>query len=105
MYNTGHLWANMARPVSRMICFSLAILYYMFDPASKPAKTKKPRGSKSSKTAAKVALMKMKLKAEGDSTPEEEKVYLQVLLPRGSTTTSKPLYFSKVRGISILFDS
>ena len=64
--------------------------------ASKPAKAKKPRGGKASKTAAKVALMKMKLKAVGDSTPEEDKVYLQVLLPRECETTSKPMFFSKV---------
>ena len=40
--------------------------------------------------------MKMKLKAVGDSTPEEDKVYLQVLLPRECETTSKPMFFSKV---------
>ena len=43
--------------------------------ASKPVKPKKVKGSKSSKTAAKVALMKMKLKAVGDSTPEEDRIY------------------------------
>ena len=64
--------------------------------ASKPAKTKKARGGKSSKTAAKVALMKMKLKAVGDSTPEEDRVYLLVLPPNGSGTSSKPMFFSKV---------
>ena len=40
--------------------------------------------------------MKMKLAAVGESTPEEDRVYLQVLLPRNCGLTSKPMFFSKV---------
>ena len=66
--------------------------------ASKESKPKKARGGKSSKTAAKVALMKMKMHAVGDtSTPEEEKVYFQVLLPKSASIKSKPMFFSKVK--------
>ena len=69
---------------------------------------KKPRGKKSSKTAAKVALMKMKLHAVGDTKiPDFDRVYLQVVLPGGSVSkgTTKPLFFSKVYGISGYFAS
>ena len=64
---------------------------------------KKLRGKKSSKTAAKVALMKMKLHAVGDTKiPDFDRVYLQVVLPGGAVSkgTTKPLFFSKVYGIS-----
>lgn len=73
--------------------------------ASKPAKPRKSRGSKSSKTAAKVALMKMKLAAVGESTPEEEKVFLQILLPSNCGTASEPMFFSKTWSIGRVIDS
>ncbi len=59
---------------------------------------RKGQGRKSKATAAKVALMKIKMKAVGDkSTPDSEKVYLHVLLPLGSKDNTKPMFFSKVK--------
>lgn len=67
--------------------------------ASKPAIVKKSRGgAKSSKTAAKVGLMKMKMHAKGDSgCPETERVYLRVYPPCLCTKDPQPMFFSKVR--------
>ncbi|XP_022344600.2 AN1-type zinc finger protein 1-like [Crassostrea virginica] len=69
---------------------------------------KKPRGKKSSKTAAKVALMKMKLHAVGDTKiPDFDRVYLQVVLPGGAVSkgTTKPLFFSKTWSVGRVIDA
>jgi len=48
-----------------------------------PIKIRKPRSVKAQKTAAKVQLMKLKMKSKGDSgLPQEERVYLLVTLPK-----------------------
>ncbi|XP_061197863.1 AN1-type zinc finger protein 1-like isoform X2 [Saccostrea echinata] len=68
---------------------------------------KKPRGKKSSKTAAKVALMKMKLHAAGDTKiPEFDRVYFSVVLPGGSVSKgpNKPLFFSKTWSVGRVID-
>lgn len=44
---------------------------------------KKPRNAKSQRTAAKVQLMKLKMKSAGNkSLPQDEKVFFQILLPK-----------------------
>ncbi|KAM8966650.1 AN1-type zinc finger protein 1 [Pelodytes ibericus] len=59
-----------------------------------PAKVRK--GAKNSETAAKVALMKLKLHAVGDkSLPQAERVYFQVFLPKITKDRSKPMFFCK----------
>ncbi|CAL8312573.1 unnamed protein product [Merluccius merluccius] len=59
-----------------------------------PAPPKGRRGAKSSATAAKVALMKLKLHATGDKgLPQTERTYLQVYLPRESAQPSQPMFF------------
>ncbi|XP_042322244.1 AN1-type zinc finger protein 1 isoform X1 [Sceloporus undulatus] len=56
--------------------------------------TKRCKGAKSSETAAKVALMKLKMHASGDkSVPQTERIYFQVFLPKGSKEKSKPMFF------------
>ncbi|KAG7249612.1 hypothetical protein CRUP_037388, partial [Coryphaenoides rupestris] len=62
---------------------------------SKPSAAPKGRhGAKSSATAAKVALMKLKLHAAGDNgLPQVERTYFQVRLPRGSAQPSQPMFF------------
>ena len=68
---------------------------------SQPVKGK-GKGRKSKVTAAKVALMKIKMSATGDrGVPDTERVYLRVVLPAGTATRSKPMYFSKVNTESI----
>jgi len=72
---------------------------------SKPAPTRKGRGRKSKATAAKVALMKIKQKASGErGTPETERVYLNIILPLGSSVSSKPMYFSQKWTIGRVID-
>lgn len=59
-----------------------------------PSKGRK--GAKNSETAAKVALMKLKLHALGDkSLPQSERIYFQVFLPKGVKDKSKPIFFCK----------
>ncbi|KAF6323894.1 zinc finger AN1-type containing 1 [Rhinolophus ferrumequinum] len=56
--------------------------------------SKRRKGAKNSETAAKVALMKLKMHADGDkSLPQTERTYFQVFLPKGSKEKSKPMFF------------
>ncbi|XP_069322412.1 AN1-type zinc finger protein 1 isoform X4 [Eulemur rufifrons] len=56
--------------------------------------SKRRKGAKSSETAAKVALMKLKMHADGDkSLPQTERIYFQVFLPKGSKEKSKAMFF------------
>ncbi|XP_021013713.1 AN1-type zinc finger protein 1 isoform X1 [Mus caroli] len=58
------------------------------------AASKGRKGAKSSGTAAKVALMKLKMHADGDkSLPQTERTYFQVYLPKGSKEKSKAMFF------------
>ncbi|XP_055997786.1 AN1-type zinc finger protein 1-like isoform X2 [Ostrea edulis] len=69
---------------------------------------KKTKGRKSSKTAAKVALMKMKMNAAGDKKiPEPDRVYFSVVLPGGSISKgpAKPLFFSKTWSVGRVLDA
>nr|XP_020442064.1 AN1-type zinc finger protein 1 [Monopterus albus] len=57
-------------------------------------KSKGRRGAKNSATAAKVALMKLKLHAAGDKgLPQTERTYFQVYLPKGSKDSNQPMFF------------
>lgn len=58
------------------------------------SKSKGRRGAKNSATAAKVALMKLKLHAAGDKgLPQTERSYFQVYLPKESKDASQPMFF------------
>uniref|UniRef100_A0A3Q3LUL5 Zinc finger, AN1-type domain 1 n=1 Tax=Labrus bergylta TaxID=56723 RepID=A0A3Q3LUL5_9LABR len=58
------------------------------------SKKKGRKGAKNSATAAKVALMKLKLHAAGDKgLPQTERTYFQVYLPKESTASSQPMFF------------
>ncbi|ESO90325.1 hypothetical protein LOTGIDRAFT_123476 [Lottia gigantea] len=75
--------------------------------ASKEPVVKKQfkKGSKSAKTAAKVALMKIKMTATGNkSIPDSEKIFLQIHLPQKSSTKSKNLFFSKKWSVGKIID-
>ncbi|XP_071957879.1 AN1-type zinc finger protein 1-like [Antedon mediterranea] len=74
---------------------------------SKPPKPKKQLSSKAQKTAAKVALIKMKMHAVGDaSIPQTERLYFQVYLPieHRCKEKSKAMYFSKEWSVGRLVD-
>ncbi|TMS09227.1 AN1-type zinc finger protein 1 [Larimichthys crocea] len=58
------------------------------------SKSKGRRGAKNSATAAKVALMKLKLHAAGDKgLPQTERTYFQVYLPKEAKDSSQPMFF------------
>nr|XP_006634473.1 PREDICTED: AN1-type zinc finger protein 1 [Lepisosteus oculatus] len=63
------------------------------------------RGAKNSATAAKVALMKLKLHAAGDkSLPQSERTYFQVYLPQGVKDRSLPMFFSSAWTVGKVVD-
>ncbi|XP_077789015.1 AN1-type zinc finger protein 1 isoform X2 [Podarcis muralis] len=67
--------------------------------------SKRGRGAKNSETAAKVALMKLKMHASGDkSLVQTERIYFQVFLPKESKEKSKPMFFSSNWSIGKVID-
>jgi len=63
---------------------------------SKPAKLSAKSSAKSAATASKIALIKLKQHATGDkSIPDADRVFFNVILPRGSHKRSMPMYFSQ----------
>ncbi|XP_051910920.1 AN1-type zinc finger protein 1 [Hippocampus zosterae] len=70
------------------------------------SKIKGRKGAKNSATAAKVALMKLKLHAAGDKgLPQAERTYFQVYLPKGSQATSQPMFFCSKWSVGKVVDS
>ncbi|XP_073233796.1 AN1-type zinc finger protein 1-like isoform X3 [Porites lutea] len=66
---------------------------------------KGPGGMRNERRAAKVALMKIKMKAIGDpSVPQDERVYLRVLMPLGNKEREQPMFFSKYWTIGKIID-
>ncbi|KAJ7338957.1 hypothetical protein JRQ81_012859 [Phrynocephalus forsythii] len=66
---------------------------------------KKCRGAKNNETAAKVALIKLKMHACGDtSLPQTERIYFQVFLPKGSKEKCKPMFFCSSWSIGKIID-
>lgn len=74
--------------------------------AKKTVPVKKGRsGARNDATAAKVALMKLKLHAVGDkSIPQNERVYFQVFLPQGNQEKSRPMFFCSKWSIGKMVD-
>lgn len=93
------------RPFSTLILFLVVLftcdnfffqLFFADKQKSAPGR-KVARGRKSKATAAKVALMKIKMKAVGDKgVPDSERIHLLVALPIGHREMTKPCFFSKV---------
>ncbi|XP_051879311.1 AN1-type zinc finger protein 1 isoform X2 [Pristis pectinata] len=75
--------------------------------AKKAIPVKKGRnGAKNDATAAKVALMKLKLHAVGDkSIPQNERLYFQVVLPKGNKEKSRPMFFCSKWSIGKVVDN
>ncbi|KAK2859580.1 hypothetical protein Q5P01_004200 [Channa striata] len=70
-----------------------------------PSKAKGRRGAKNSATAAKVALMKLKLHASGDKgLPQAERTYFQVYLPKESKNSSQPMFFCSKWSVGKMVD-
>ena len=82
------------------LCFdskALPILYFISANKQPKGRGKNLKSAKSRQTAARVALMKLKGRAEGDKgVPDTERVFFSVALPLASKFTPKALFFSKV---------
>uniref|UniRef100_A0A3P9NRS5 Zinc finger, AN1-type domain 1 n=1 Tax=Poecilia reticulata TaxID=8081 RepID=A0A3P9NRS5_POERE len=69
------------------------------------SKSKGRRGAKNAATAAKVALMKLKLHAAGDKgLPQTERTYFQVYLPKEAKECSRPMFFSSKWSVGKVVD-
>ncbi|MEQ2246602.1 AN1-type zinc finger protein 1 [Ilyodon furcidens] len=69
------------------------------------SKSKVRRGAKNAATAAKVALMKLKLHAAGDKgLPQTERTYFQVYLPKEAKECSRPMFFSSKWSVGKVVD-
>uniref|UniRef100_A0A8C8UQZ7 ZFAND1-like ubiquitin-like domain-containing protein n=1 Tax=Peromyscus maniculatus bairdii TaxID=230844 RepID=A0A8C8UQZ7_PERMB len=69
------------------------------------AVSKGRKGAKTSGTAAKVALMKLKMHADGEkSLPQTERIYFQVYLPKGSKEKSRAMFFCQRWSIGKVVD-
>ncbi|KAK3864736.1 hypothetical protein Pcinc_029596 [Petrolisthes cinctipes] len=70
------------------------------------ADSKKGQGRKSDKLAAKVQLMKLKQRSSGKSgLTQEERLYFLVMLPKGSPTTSLPVFVSHHWVVGVAVDN
>lgn len=76
---------------------------YLISANKEPKAEKKPlKSAKSRQTAARVALMKLKGRAEGNKgVPDTERVFFSVALPLASKLTPKALFFSKVSDVFV----
>nr|XP_012375319.3 AN1-type zinc finger protein 1 isoform X2 [Dasypus novemcinctus] len=78
----------------------------IIDSKARTAVSKRRKGAKNTETAAKVALLKLKMHADGDkSLPQAERIYFQVFLPKGSKEKSKPMFFCHRWSIGKVIDS
>ncbi|CAH2315188.1 AN1-type zinc finger 1 [Pelobates cultripes] len=87
------------------MCATQQLVKEIVDSKKSAAPKNVRKGAKNSETAAKVALMKLKLHAVGDkSLPQTERVYFQVFLPKGMKEKSKPMFFCKKWSIGKIVD-
>ncbi|XP_037550272.1 AN1-type zinc finger protein 1 [Nematolebias whitei] len=69
------------------------------------SKSKGRKGAKNAATAAKVALMKLKLHAAGDKgLPQTERAYFQVYLPKEAKDCSQSMFFSSKWSVGKVVD-
>lgn len=93
-HQSDHECENMEVPKPRMAA-TQKLVREIVDAKAGGATSKGRRGAKSSGTAAKVALMRLKMHADGEkSLPQTERTYFQVYLPKGSKEKSKAMFFS-----------
>ncbi|KAK6490334.1 AN1-type zinc finger protein 1-like [Huso huso] len=91
-HQNDHECEKLEVPKPRMAATQQLVKEIVESKKSAPARGR--RGARNSETAAKVALMKLKLHAVGDkSLPQTERTYFQVFLPKGGTEKSKPIFF------------
>nr|XP_016848318.1 PREDICTED: AN1-type zinc finger protein 1 isoform X1 [Anolis carolinensis] len=103
-HQSDHECEKLETPKPRMAA-TQQLIKDIVDSKKEARVNKRCRGAKSSETAAKVALMKLKMHACGDkSVPQTERIYFQVFLPKGSKEKSKPMFFCNNWSIGKVID-
>lgn len=103
-HQSDHECEKLELPKPRMAA-TQKLIKDIIDSKTGETASKRRKGAKNSATAAKVALMKLKMHADGDkSLPQTERIYLQVFLPKGSKEKSKPMFFSHRWSIGKVID-
>ncbi|KAG8546692.1 hypothetical protein GDO81_029972 [Engystomops pustulosus] len=103
-HQSDHECEKLEAPKQRMFATQQLVKEIVDSKKSAPP-NKVRRGAKNAETAAKVALMKLKLHALGDkSLPQSERIYFQVYLPKGGKDKSKAMFFCKKWSIGKVVD-
>ncbi|KAM6281944.1 AN1-type zinc finger protein 1 [Porphyrio hochstetteri] len=104
-HQSDHECEKLDTPKPRMAATQQLVKHIIDSKKNEEAKIKKRKGAKNSETAAKVALMKLKMHACGDkSLPQTERIYFQVFLPKGNKEKSKPMFFCSKWSIGKVVD-
>ncbi|XP_007461756.1 PREDICTED: AN1-type zinc finger protein 1 isoform X2 [Lipotes vexillifer] len=96
-HQSDHECEELEIPKSRMAA-TQKLVKDIIDSKTGETASKRRKGAKNSETAAKVALMKLKMHANGD------KSLPQVFLPKGSKEKSKPMFFCQQWSIGKVID-
>lgn len=110
-HQDDHLCEKLETPKPRMAATQELVQKIVESKKGLPV-SKGRKGAKNSATAAKVALMKLKLHATGDKgLPQTERTYLQVYLPREASQelnnqlpNSQPMFFSSKWSVGKVVD-
>ncbi|KAM6456622.1 AN1-type zinc finger protein 1 isoform 3-T3 [Liasis olivaceus] len=104
-HQSDHECEKLEIPQARM-AVTQQLIKDIVDSKKEATAIKKCRGAKNPETAAKVALMKLKMHACGEkSVPQTERIYFQVFLPKGSRDKSMPMFFCSKWSIGKVIDS
>ncbi|KAL4635268.1 AN1-type zinc finger protein 1 [Arapaima gigas] len=103
-HQDDHLCEKLETPKCRMAATKELVKKIAESKVAQPP-SKGRKGARNSATAAKVALMKLKLHAAGDKgLPQTERIHFQVFLPKGSKQTSLPMFFSSKWSVGKVVD-
>ncbi|KAF7691815.1 AN1-type zinc finger protein 1 isoform X2 [Silurus meridionalis] len=103
-HQEDHNCEKLEKPKQRMVATQEHVQKILESKKNAPT-CKGRKGAKNSATAAKVALMKLKLHATGDKgLPEIERTYFQVFLPKEVNTSSLPMFFSSKWSVGKVVD-
>ncbi|XP_074841815.1 AN1-type zinc finger protein 1 isoform X2 [Carettochelys insculpta] len=104
-HQSDHECEKLDTPQPRMVATQKLVKDIIDSKKEEAVRSKRRKGAKNSETAAKVALMKLKMQACGDnSLPQTERIYFQVFLPKGSKEKSKPMFFCNQWSIGKVVD-
>ncbi|KAI7792415.1 AN1-type zinc finger protein 1 isoform X1 [Triplophysa rosa] len=93
-HQDDHKCEKLETPKPRMAATQELVQKIVDSKKNAPA-SKGRKGAKNAATAAKVALMKLKMHASGDKgLPQTERTYFQVFLPKEAKDLSLPMFFS-----------